>query len=118
MSAQDPIGSSVPPERPKNPTHFGGEGLYDADTQRSDGSAMAGDASLRVPLGEQVDSATKDSLQGAQGTSGRSVWEFAKRNHVPALLAAGGIVWLIVTLLRRSSTGASEFESVPKSPPP
>jgi hypothetical protein len=31
------------------------------------------------------------------------VWEFAKRNHVPALLAVGGIVWLIGALVRRST---------------
>jgi hypothetical protein len=93
MSTQDPIGSP-PPERPKNPTHFGGEGLYEA---------KGDDASLKVPLGEHVDNATKESLEGEQLPKSGSVWEFARRNHVPALLAAGGIVWLIATLVRKST---------------
>jgi hypothetical protein len=78
---QDPIGSAVPPERPKDPTHFGGEGLY--ETKES-------------PAGET------DAQAGEPGAQG-SVWEFAKRNHVPALLAVGGIVWLIGALVRRST---------------
>jgi hypothetical protein len=46
---------------------------------------------LKVPITEHLDSEKKESLAGEQG----SVWDFARRNHVPALLAVGGIVWLL-----------------------
>jgi hypothetical protein len=74
MSAQDPIAATVPPERPVNPTHFGGDGLYDPSMK---------------------------TAQGAQS----SFWELAKRSHMPAVLAVGGIVWLLVSLVRRSTAG-------------
>ena len=86
MSAQDPIGSTVPPERPVNPTHFGGDGLYESAAATSDIPDAGAAPSLKTP-------------QGAQG----SFWEFAKRNHMPAVLAVGGIVWLLVSLVRRST---------------
>jgi hypothetical protein len=75
MSSQNPFGSTVPPERPTNPTHFGGEGLYE--------------------------SATQEPLAGGQ-VGERSVWDFAKRNHLVTLAAVGGLVWMIRLLLRRS----------------
>jgi hypothetical protein len=107
MSAEDPIGSAVPPERPKDPTHFGGEGLYEskAETPETPGSGVD---SLKVPLSEHVEGGTTESLAAEQGAqreqdAQNSMWEFAKRNHVPALLAVGGIVWLIGALVRRST---------------
>jgi hypothetical protein len=99
MSTQDPMGSAVPPERPKDPTHFGGEGLYESKAETAEGGQ---ESSLKVPLGEHVQSATRESLAGDQSAQG-SVWEFAKRNHVPTLLAVGGIAWLIGALVRRST---------------
>jgi hypothetical protein len=100
MSSQDPIGS-VPPERPREPTHFGGAGLYEplADTQKT--ADRADDPSLKVPLGDQVDGRTKDALQ--ERSPKDSIWEFARRKHVPALLAAGGVVWLLGVLIRRAT---------------
>jgi hypothetical protein len=100
MSTQDPFGSAVPPERPRDPTHFGGEGLYDNENE----------GSLKVPLDEQLDSATKQSLGGeTDERSGRSqsdaVWDFARRNHVPAVLAVGGVAVLLGMLIRRSTRG-------------
>lgn len=58
------------------------------------------DSSLKVPLGEQVDEPTQAALQ--QSTRD-SIWDFARRKHVPALLAAGGVVWLLGVLIRRST---------------
>jgi hypothetical protein len=83
MSAQDPIDSAVPPERPKDPTHFGGEGLYESQPEPPETPASEADS----------------SEQGA----GDSVWEFARRYHVPTVLAVGGIVLLIASLVRRST---------------
>lgn len=75
MSAQDPIGSTVPPEGPTNPTHFGGNGLYEPNA------------------------ATPNAGEGSQSP----VWNLAKRYHVPTLLTVGGIVWLLTALVRRST---------------
>jgi hypothetical protein len=86
MSAQDPIGSTVPPEHPVNPTHFGGDGLYEPAADTSDSPDTGADPSSNTP-------------QGAQS----SFWQFAKRNHVPAVLAVGGLVWLLASLVRRST---------------
>jgi hypothetical protein len=88
MSAQDPIGSSATAERPKNPTHFGGDGLYESAAESPDRSDGGPGASLRA-LSER---------RAADG-----FWDFAKRNHVPAVLAVGGFVWLLVALVRRST---------------
>ena len=101
MSSQNPFGSTVPPERPANPTHFGGEGLYESkpDTAetRDDGNSSSENASPD----EHVNSATQESVAG--GLIGeRSFWDFAKRNHLVALVAVGGIVWMLRLLLRRS----------------
>ena len=98
MSSQDPFGSAVPPERPKNPTHFGADGLY----EKADAPESGEDASLRVPLAEHLGGETKESLEGEQGSQG-STWELAKRYHVPAVLAVGGVVWLLTALVRRST---------------
>ena len=85
MSAQDPIGSTAPPEQPVNPTHLGGEGLYESEAGTSK-TPYPADPSLKAP-------------QDSQG----SFWDFARRNHVPAVLAVGGFVWLLVALARRST---------------
>jgi hypothetical protein len=83
MSSQDPLNSPATPDRPTNPTHFGGDGLYGPDAERSDTSA---------PHRELRELRSADAF-----------WGFAKRNHVPALLAVGGLVWLLVALVRRST---------------
>jgi hypothetical protein len=101
MSSQNPFGSTVPPERPANPTHFGGEGLYESkpDTAETwdDGNGSAENASPD----EHVNSAAQESRAG--GPIGeRSFWDFAKRNHLVTFVAVGGIVWMLRVLLRRS----------------
>jgi hypothetical protein len=101
MSSQDPIGSTVPPKRPTTPTHFVGEGVYESGADSPDTSAGA-DASMKEPLSEHLDSETKESLQSAKGSQS-PVWEVARRSHVPTLLAIGGIAWLLVVLVRRST---------------
>jgi len=78
MSSQDPLDSSIPPERPKDPTHFGGEGLYATQTDTSP-----------APSDERGSTA--------------SAWDFARRNHVPALIAVGGIALLLTALIRRAT---------------
>jgi hypothetical protein len=89
------MSSTAPPERPKNPTHFGGNDLSD--------SANAGDqTTLKVQLGEHLDSATRRSLQVAQRSS-RSASDFLTRNPIPLLIALGGLVWLIAARSRRST---------------
>ncbi|HET9448204.1 MAG TPA: hypothetical protein VFO35_18195 [Steroidobacteraceae bacterium] len=88
MSAQDPIGSSATAERPTNPTHFGGDGLYEAQSESS-GRPDGEDASANAPRSQQ--------------RSADAFWEFARRRHVPAVLAVGGLVWLLVALVRRST---------------
>jgi hypothetical protein len=77
MSSQNPFGSTVPPERPTNPTHFGGEGLYESKPD------------------------TQESLAGGQ-IAERPFWDFAKRNHLVTLAAVGAVVWMVRLLLRRS----------------
>lgn len=62
------------------PTHFGGDGLYDTTEEKS---------TPGVPAVLEQDPQ-------------RSVWEFARRNHVPALLAIGGLAVLLTALVRRS----------------
>jgi hypothetical protein len=83
MNSPGSIESTVPPERPTNPTHFGGDGLYESATAASE-------------------SAQEGSVERGQGSQ-RPAWEFARRNHIPALLAVGGIVWLLAALVRRST---------------
>lgn len=73
MSSQDPIGSTVPSERP-----------------------------TEVPLSEHLNETKTKSPEGEQGSES-SLWQLAKRTHVPTLLAIGGIVWLLASLVRRST---------------
>jgi hypothetical protein len=86
--------SSNPPEteRPRNPTHFGGEGLYEA---QSDDDA----SSMRVSLGDHLDSSTRQELLAERADSALA---FARRNWVPVLIAAGAIGLLVGAFTRRS----------------
>jgi hypothetical protein len=108
MSSQDPMGSSVSPKQAQTPPHSGGDGLGDglyepsADTAPTDARESGQDASLKVPLSEHLENATARSIAGEQDAPG-SLWSFAKRNHVPALLAIGGIAWLLTSLIRRAT---------------
>lgn len=79
--------------RPRNPTHFGGEGLYDASSVEDAGP-------LKVRLGDQMDGATRRSLL-AEGPA-NSARSFIKRYPVATALALGSIGWLLVSLTRRS----------------
>jgi hypothetical protein len=85
--------SSNPPEteRPRNPTHFGGEGLYESPSDDA--------SSLRVSLGDRLDSSTRRELLAERSDA---ALDFARRNWVPLLIAAGGIGLLIGALARRS----------------
>ena len=120
MSAQNPSDPALSEVRPRNPTHSGGEGLYEPAAASPDNvstgadATLGTDASLKAPLSEHVDSQTKRSLEGEQGSQSSqgsassqgtqtSPWEFARRNHVPTLLAIGGFVWLLVALVRRTT---------------
>ena len=84
-----------PPDRPHNPTHFGGEGLYES-------TGMEQESSLKVRLGDHLDSVTRGSLQRAQ-RSGTSTLDFIRSNPIPVLLAVGGLAWLLASRRRRSS---------------
>jgi hypothetical protein len=99
MTSQDPIDSAVAPEHPQNPTRLRADGLHES---KPDAAETGEDASLKLPLSEHLDSETKESLEGEHG-SRSSLWDFAKRNHVPTLLALGGIAWLLAALVRRST---------------
>jgi hypothetical protein len=83
-----------PPERPHNPTHFGGEGLYES-------SGVEEESSLKVQLGDQLDEITRRSLQATQRSAG-SMLDVVRSNPIPVLLAVGGLVWLLASRNRRS----------------
>jgi len=73
----EPSSNSRNTARPHNPTHFGGEGLYEMPDDRvSPGATQRATAAF----------------------------DFVKRNPLP-LLAVGGLVWLLVKLVRRSTQG-------------
>jgi hypothetical protein len=82
-----------PPERPHNPTHLGGEGLYES-------TGMEQESSLKVRLGDHLDSVTRESMQMAQRSSS-SALDFVRSNPIPVLLALGGLVWLLASRRRR-----------------
>ena len=82
-------------ERPQNPTHFGGEGLYDE-------SAVQEAEPLKAPLGEQIDQATRQSIQAVNRT-GQTLWNTVRRNPIPVALALGGLAYLFVSMARRST---------------
>jgi hypothetical protein len=92
MSSQDSSGSTVPAERPTNPTHFGGEGLYEPEADKPRGGE---DPSLKVPLSEHLSSTAQESLQSLEAP--------AKRYNLLTWAAVGGVVWLLIALLRRST---------------
>lgn len=80
-------------ERPHNPTHFGGEGLYEE-------SSVAEAGPLKAPLGDQLDSATRQALESGETTS--SPQSFMQRYRIPTLLVMGAVAGLLVMLARRS----------------
>jgi len=97
-----------PPERPTDPTRFGGEGLYDSPEDIAEATAESGP--LTATLGEHLDSSTLNALQGDdQSTTeqsgmqqtARSWFDVVKRNPIPIALALGGIAWLVAS--RRST---------------
>jgi hypothetical protein len=101
MSSQNPFGSTVPPERPTNPTHFGGEGLYESKPDSAEAWDDGNGSSVNASRDEHVNTATEKSLAGGQ-TGEHSLWDFARRNHLVTLAAVGGIVWMLRLLIRRS----------------
>jgi len=89
--------SSTPniPERQNNPTHFGGDGLYD-----STGVEEAG--SLTVSIGEQLDSASRQSVAALQ-RSASSILDYVRRNPVRVAIGAAGVAALLAAWSRRAS---------------
>jgi hypothetical protein len=81
-----------PPDRPHDPTRFGGEGLYES-------TGMEQETSLKVRLGDHLDSVTRESMQMAQRSS-TSTLDFVRSNPIPVLLAVGGLVWLLASRRR------------------
>jgi hypothetical protein len=84
-------------ERPRNPTHFGGGGLYDAPSADDEASPM------KARLGDHLDSSSRQELLTYRPVGAAP--DFARRNRLPLLLAAGGIAMLLVALTRRSLRG-------------
>ena len=84
-----------PPDRPHDPTHFGGEGLYES-------TGMEQESSLKVQLGDHLDSITRESMQMAPRSS-TSTLDFIRSNPIPVLLAVGGLVWLLASRRRHST---------------
>lgn len=83
-----------PPERPSNAAHLEGEGLYDS-------TGMEQESSLKVRLGDHLDSFTRGALQTSQ-RGNTSALGFIRSNPIPVLLAVGGLVWLFASRRRRS----------------
>jgi hypothetical protein len=101
MSSQDPIGSSVPPERPANPTHFGGTGLYEGAADKAGNGEDA--ESLKVPLSDHLSSTAQESPESGQGSQA-APQDTIKRYNVLTWIAVGGIVCLLTALVRRSTS--------------
>jgi len=84
-------------DRSANSTQFGDAGLYDPTNTQED-------SSLKVQLGEHLDPQTRSSLESGQSPmtgSLDSMMQFVKRNPIPLALAAGGLVWLLMSGSRR-----------------
>jgi hypothetical protein len=83
--------SSSDMERLRNPTHFGGDGLCDAPhTEEAN--------TLKVSVSDHLDASTRSLVS-------EPTLSFARRNRLPMLFAFGGVVWLLVSLARRSVRG-------------
>jgi hypothetical protein len=112
MSSQDPLSHApssstpLPTERPKSPTHFGGDGLYASaadspeatEGSATEGSATEGSASFEAPQDEHADS-TPGSVGAPEGSKS-GLLDFVKRHPMPAAVAAAGLVWLVASLSR------------------
>jgi hypothetical protein len=88
-----------PPDRPHDPTHFGGEGSYES-------TGMEQESSLKVRLSDHLDRVTRGSMQMAQRSS-TSTLDFIRSNPIPMLLAVAGLVWLLAS--RRSRSNYSDY---------
>jgi hypothetical protein len=84
--------TSIPPERPKNPTHFGGEGLYES---AGSGAAPPFDA----PPSDPSDLSHRADRAGKRPTS--ALLAAVRRNTVPLVIALGGLIWLVASQRRR-----------------
>jgi hypothetical protein len=80
-------------ERPHNPTHFGGEGLYDS-------AEVESDSSLKVSLGDHLDPSTRRSLASEQ--RGGFAVSSGGVNRLPLFLALGSAACLVAYVARRS----------------
>jgi hypothetical protein len=67
--------TSIPPDRPRNPTHFGGDGLYDKS-------------------GVEEATRLEHSMSSLLGK--------VRRNPLPIALALVGLAWMMVSTARRA----------------
>jgi hypothetical protein len=82
-------------ERPNNPTHSGGDGLYD-----SPGVEQA--SSLKVELQEQLDSASRQSLETIR-RSANSIFDYIRRNPGRVAIGVAGVAALLAAWSRRAN---------------
>jgi hypothetical protein len=83
------------PEHPNSSTQYGGDGSYDS-------AGVEKVSSLRVRLGEQLDRASRESLDDWQNSS-NSLLNYVRRNPLAAALAIGAIALAVTTLTRRAN---------------
>jgi hypothetical protein len=81
------------PEHPHNPTHFGGNGLYDS-------SGVEQVAPLKEELREQLDSASRQSLESLQRST-NSILDYVRRNPMRVAIGVAGVAALLAAWSRR-----------------
>jgi hypothetical protein len=89
--------SSTPnfPERSHNPAQSGGDGLYDP-------AAVEQESSLTVSVQDQLDNASRRSLEAVQ-RSASSIFDYVRRNPVRVAIGVAGVAALLAAWSRRSS---------------
>jgi hypothetical protein len=85
-------------ERSLNPALLGRDGLYDAPhTEEAN--------PLKVNLSDHSDASTRSLLPEHLASLALSFARIARRNRLAMLFALCGVVWLLVSLTRRSFQG-------------
>lgn len=83
-----------PPDRPRDPAHFGEKGIEPQDMEHAE------DSSLRVQLGEHLNDLTRTSLQTLDRSTS-PVIEFVKRNPLAVVAAVGALAAIFAALSYR-----------------